>query len=188
MTLKQILDSRPELHRGNGNDRGTDKNTYHSYIDSFYDKEFARYQDEEINFLEIGIDLGGSAVLWSSFFKKANIYAIDPRNAILKEDVMQNVNYIFKDAYDLNLIKTLPDFDIVIDDGPHTLESQISCIQNYLKKIKNGGILIIEDIQNIDHFDRLKEFVPNQLKDNIECIDLRNVKNRYDDLMFVVRK
>lgn len=188
MTLKELLNLRPELNRGNGNNRGTDKNTYHSYIDSFYDNEFKRYKNKKINLLEIGIDLGGSIVLWNLFFSEANIYAIDERSAVFPEDIINNVNYIFKDAYDLDLINTLPDFDIIIDDGPHTLESQTFCIKNYLKKLKTGGVLIIEDVQKIEHFSILKQSVPEELKENIECVDLRSIKNRDDDLLLVIRK
>ena len=46
-----------------------------------------------------------------------------------------------------------------------------------------GGIYIIEDIQCLD----LEEIELEELHDNVEIIDLRKVKNRYDDVLVVYR-
>jgi hypothetical protein len=48
--------------------------------------------------------------------------------------------------------------------------------------MKVGGIYIIEDIQNDDEASYLKNSIPNS-----EIIDLRGIKNRYDDLVLVYR-
>jgi hypothetical protein len=55
----------------------TDKGSSHSYIQNFYEDEFKKYQDKDINFLEIGIMSGGCFLLWSEYFKNAkNIVGI----------------------------------------------------------------------------------------------------------------
>jgi len=92
------------------------------------------------NILEIGIGPkgtlnGGSIKLWSKFFKNATIYALD---IIDIQDIwseIRNVDniklYTSTDAYDIDFFSTyLKDikFDILIDDGPHSLESMIKFI------------------------------------------------------------
>ena len=77
-------------------------------------------------------------------------------------------------------------FDIMIDDGPHTLESMIFFIKNYLPMLKDDGILIIEDVSSIDWIDKLTNVVPNELKKFIGVYDLRTNKDRFDDILFVI--
>ena len=56
--------------------RLTDKDTYHSYLDT-YETLFARLRDTASNVLEIGIWDGGSISLWSEYFLRATIHAFD---------------------------------------------------------------------------------------------------------------
>jgi hypothetical protein len=133
--LIQILADHPCL---DSQETGTDKNTNHSYIQNFYEQEFSTFQNKNINLLEIGINKGGSLFLWSEFFKNANIYGLDITDKFLLEKYknINRVNYIFKNAYSKQVSDELPDFDIIIDDGPHTVETQIDCINLYLPKLK----------------------------------------------------
>ena len=138
----------------------TDKGSSHSYIQNFYDDEFKKYQDKDINFLEIGIMSGGCFLLWSAYFKNAkNIVGIDCTDESLHPDCkeIEGVDYHFHDAYDEEFVNGLMDFDIVIDDGQHTLESQLECIDLYLPKLNKGGVLIIEDVQDASHFEKFIE-------------------------------
>lgn len=41
------------------------------------------------------------------------------------------------------------EFDFLLDDGPHTLESQEKFIELYSSLLSDSGILIIEDMQDI---------------------------------------
>ena len=78
---------------------------------------------------------------------------------------------------------------MILDDGPHTLESNIWFIQKYLPLLAEDGILIIEDIQDFSFIDILIKYVPNDFKKYIQVHDLRQIKNcRYDDLLFVINK
>lgn len=188
MTLREIINLYPILNISDDS-HGTDKDTVHDYVNGFYEKGFAKYQNSNINLLEIGINAGGSLFLWSKFFTNAKIYGIDIQDRVKPyfKDV-NNVQHIFANAYDPNIIDTLPQFDIIIDDGPHTLESQIYCINNYMKKLNDGGIMIIEDIQRIEHIELLKNCLSQDLKSKSYCIDVRNSKGRYDDILFIVEK
>ena len=74
----------------------------------------------------------------------------------------------------------------MIDDGPHTLESMLTFIKLYSNVLANDGILVIEDIQSIDWIPILANQVPDNLKNFIQVYDLRSIKDRHDDLMFVI--
>jgi hypothetical protein len=52
----------------------------------------------------------------------------------------------------------------------------------------DDGILIIEDVQSMDWLDELKNAVPEDLKKYVSTYDLRYIKNRYDDIVFVINK
>jgi cephalosporin hydroxylase len=184
--LSNILESDPEL---NNPETGTDKNTIHSYVKDFYENEFLKFQNKNINLLEIGIYHGGSMLLWSEYFNNASIYGIDITNSNILERYKdtKNTKQIFTNAYDCDFANSLPDFDIIIDDGPHTIESQIDCINIYLPKLKEGGVLIIEDIQYYDYFATLDKITPDKYKNNIQHLDLR-ASGRFDNLMFIIRK
>jgi hypothetical protein len=79
-------------------------------------------------------------------------------------------------------------YDIMIDDGPHTLESMIFFIKNYLPLLSENGILIIEDIGNMEWTNILINSIPPEFvnKTSHEIYDLRNIKNRWDDVLLVI--
>jgi len=170
----------------------TDKNTCHSYIDT-YESLFNKRRLTVSNVLEIGIQKGGSIKLWYDYFINANIYGIDiiekneNINKLLQHDRIKL--YTETNAYDINFVNNEfynIEFDIIIDDGPHTLESMIQFIQIYHKLLKKDGVLIIEDIQSIEWIQILKENTPIYLRDKVKIYDLRDIKGRWDDILFVI--
>ena len=52
----------------------------------------------------------------------------------------------------------------------------------------DDGILIIEDVPQLDWIDKLKEVVPEELKKYVKYYDLRSNKNRFDDILFIIDK
>lgn len=205
MKMMEIMKKYDLFHiAGNLNPGSTDKGASskingHSYIQNFYEKEFEPYKDKEIKILEIGIFGGGSIKLWKEYFSNPNqIIGVDITNENLhpKYSNIDGVSYKFGDAYNLEFSKTFSnDFDIIIDDGPHTLESQITSIQLYLPKIKKGGLFVVEDVQDdswfeyfIDESKRTYENDDSDVEYVVECLDFRNTLDRYDDMLFVVKK
>lgn len=171
----------------------TDKNTSHSYL-PVYEKLFLSKKDTAQHILEIGIALGGSIKLWNDYFTQATIVGVDNFSAYQLPSDLKNIEtfprislYHSTDAYSPEAIKKLDVlFDIIVDDGPHTLESQIQALQLYLPKLAPQGILIIEDIQDYNHIALLHYHVPKGY--TVEIHDLRNKKNRPDDILFIVHK
>lgn len=179
-------------------DRLTDKNTTHSYLEA-YESLFASKRESATHVLEIGVGPympnGGSMLMWAGYFPNAKIHAADiipfsKVNPILipHPRIYLHVN---QDAYDsaffVNTFLSKKDrFDIVMDDGPHTIESMITFIKMYSQVLKEDGILVIEDVQSIDWIETLRANTPDHLKPFIEVHDRRSVKGRYDDILFVI--
>jgi precorrin-6B methylase 2 len=193
MDLIQLLEENMHLTWYKENYVGTDKGGYpgeHDFIKGFYNEEFKKYQDKEIDLLEIGIYGGASMALWSLYFPKAKIIGLDINDEKIA-DKYRNIDRVrigIADAYHPEVANQMGDFDIVIDDGPHTIETLIKCIELYLPKLREGGVMVLEDVQDTSWFPLLLEATPEEYKDKTKCIDLRENLGRYDDLLFVIRK
>jgi len=177
----------------------TDKNTAHSYIET-YEKLFQNKKESAKNVLEIGIgdlfDLNGASIkLWRSYFENSIVYGIDvlDKSRILPELLIDNhiILYTETDAYNPEFVESTfinnnLKFDIIIDDGLHTLESMKTVLNLYSQILAEKGIIVLEDIQNIDWIPQLINATPNHLKTYIEIYDLRHIKGRWDDILFVI--
>jgi cephalosporin hydroxylase len=168
----------------------TDKNTVHSYLETYT----RLFENRTVtNVLEIGIKDGGSIQLWHDYFDKATVYGIDV-DEVTGFPAIPNPRLIMMkaNAYSEQTIATLlqkscgQKFDVLIDDGPHTLESMKDFVRLYLPLLSDRGVLIIEDLQDISWYDILKSCVPDSLQSQCCVYDLRESKNRYDDILFVL--
>lgn len=177
------------------NDR-TDKNTTHSYLD-LYQVILEKKKETARNVMEIGIDRGGSIKLWHDYFTNATIHAIDVTHIgdvwdELKDNdrikIYSSFDAYDKQSFDQKFMIDNTRFDIIIDDGIHTLESVRKMLQLYSRIMTDDGILIIEDIQNTAWLRVLSYETPQHLKPFIYTYDLRPQKKRYDDLLFVIDK
>ena len=142
--------------------------------------------NKEIKLLEIGVYKGASLSLWSKYFTKGEIYGLDIVDQRVEK--YQNLDRVIMgvcNAYFPEVAGQLPNFDIIIDDGPHTIETLQSCIELYLPKLNEGGVMVLEDIQDTSWFPLLIAKLPEDVE--YECIDLRENLGRYDDLLLVVR-
>jgi hypothetical protein len=162
----------------------TDKNTAHSYLETYEDL-FKPYKDQDIVFLEVGVREGGSLRLWGDYFSKAIIYGYDIVDSAVPNIFNERTNYIVKD---INKVTSDEIADmkikIALDDGSHILEDQLQFVKKFYPNILEGGMVIVEDIQNVDsdkkHFEELGY--------PFEIIDLRGVKGRYDDVILLFKK
>ena len=175
---------------------GTDKAEGHSY-DIFYSEYFDKYRNMVGNILEIGVQYGGSSLLWHDYLPKFKIVMSDILNqvhpTIIEKMNEDRYDFLLMDSFTNQSVETLKEkypegFDIIVEDGPHTLESQIFALREYSKLLKKGGILVIEDIQQFEYCDILLSMKLDFEYESLEVIDLRENKNRYDDLLVVLKK
>ena len=179
----------------------TDKNTTHSYLE-LYQRVLESKRDLAKNILEIGIgpcknSNGGSIKLWHDFFVNAEIHAVDiiHKNNVW-DKIMNNKRIILhtgtngydQKIFDERFFSPGIRFDMMLDDGPHTLASMISFIKLYSQVMTDDGVLIIEDVQSYDWINHLTDATPEHLRKYIKIYDLRPTKNRYDDIVFMIDK
>lgn len=174
----------------------TDKNTTHSYLDLYHFLLQSKKETAQ-NVLEVGIHKGGSIKLWSDYFPNAQVYGLDiQRKEHVWEELKSKENihvYAEQNAYDEFFFKNEfldknIKFDFMIDDGPHTLPSMIQFIKLYSQLMTEDGILIIEDVQQIEWLNMIQAEVPQHLKKYVQTYDLRETKGRYDDIVFCINK
>ena len=80
-------------------------------------------------------------------------------------------------------------FDIVIEDGLHTFESNITFFENFIDMVKDNGIFIIEDIDKIN-FNNFENYISlNKMKYRyMELIKIPNDKNKSDNnIIFIIK-
>jgi SAM-dependent methyltransferase len=173
---------------------GTDKNTIHNYTGIYADL-LNKYRKQKGTLLEIGVQHGGSSLLWHEYLPGFRLFLSDIQDIVpdVIWDQMDPDRYDFYqgDAYNGGSLKMFADecpegFDIIIDDGPHTLQSQIFAVEHYYPMVKPGGVLIIEDIQDINHLDALTQAVPEDEQDGIKIFDNRPSRGRYDDVIWAI--
>jgi cephalosporin hydroxylase len=128
------------------------RNCIHKWIHYFdiYDFWFKKYKNQPIVILEIGVYQGGSLNMWRDYFGiDAQIFAIDI-NPLCKQFETENTKIFIGSQEDkefLKYVKTqVPKFDILIDDGGHTMQQQIVSFEELYDHIKDDGLYLCEDL------------------------------------------
>lgn len=116
-----------------------------------YQEYFSPLADNKISLLEMGINKGGSLLLWRDYFKNGFIVGLDLIPVSVADDSgrirtyhgeQQNISLLDRIAHE-----SAPEgFDIIIDDCSHIGQlSRISFWHLFNNHLKPGGIYIIED-------------------------------------------
>ena len=151
---------------------GTDKATYHDFC-TIYDKKMSHLRNQKIRFLEIGIASGFSIKMWEEYFTEAEIIGVDildkrylETNRIKTMIVNQEID---------NQLQSIPgDFDIIVEDGGHTMLQQQTTLKVMMKKLKSKGIYVLEDLHTS---------LPNFESHGYGCTELNNTKRLLEDLI-----
>jgi hypothetical protein len=136
MTLDQI-----------GQQYNTDKSSvFHNYL-NLYDDRLKEIRHNKNNILEIGIFNGDSIRMFTEYFDNSKIigFDIDDKSHLTGNE--RNV-ILVGDQADRNFLNKFEDdyFDVILDDGSHVMEHQQISIGVLFKKLKSGGIYIVEDL------------------------------------------
>lgn len=180
---------------------GTDKTTLHAYGET-YERVFrdlnARRPAGAV--LEIGVFSGASIVNLRQAFPERRLYGLDIDLGALVYPLTDDANtvYLQMDATDAAAVgfgvgSSIPHeetFALVIDDGSHRVEDIVAAFVLWGHRVAAGGYYVIEDITE-DILPTLQHLlVPLGAKHGIqwELVDVRAVKNRWDDIMLVGRR
>jgi hypothetical protein len=150
-----------DLFNKYGSDK--DRNGYTPY----YDAIFKNIRNNSINLLEIGIGTmipdvhssmvgyslpgyapGGSLRAWRDYFVNGNIMGGDVQlDTQFTEDRITTVLANSTVRAELDAVLGDKSFDIILDDGSHYDEHQVTTLKNLWHRVNDGGFYIIEDIQ-----------------------------------------
>lgn len=166
-----------------------DKGSVHSYIE-FYEVLLKPYRHTAKKVLEIGLMSGESLRMWAEYFD-GEVHGMDctlqPIDGVanLVAVMAEGYNVRIGDAANAEDVKNCFDgykFDVIIEDAEHSYQQQVGIYITLKPYLNDGGIYIIEDIQDIDKTKHLFRGLGG------EIIDRRHIKNRYDDVLVIIRK
>tara|TARA_R110000765_G_scaffold418265_1_gene521613 strand:+ start:159 stop:746 length:588 start_codon:yes stop_codon:yes gene_type:complete len=152
-----------ELYEADGR---TDKHTRHAYP-WFYDPLLRHKKETAKNVLEIGVYRGGSLDAFAEFFPNAHVQGIDTVDPshhlpdLTLPERHPRVTVHIGDGYDHEFLKRFEDikWDVVLDDGPHTKESQLATLDYFHTRLAPNGILLIEDVREVNFEWIVDEFI-----------------------------
>lgn len=166
-----------------------DRELTHCYISQFYERFFHQFRDQKIDLFEIGVHKGGGILLWHNYFSHATIHGVDHEDVLAPEaKQLNNFTFYHGSSYNKQFVSQLGNYDFIIDDGTHAVADQVFVIQQYYDKLKSGGYIIIEDIAGDNAMKILIENAKNMQYKIVHDLDLRYVKNRYDDMILFLQK
>jgi hypothetical protein len=99
--------------------------------------------------LEIGVYKGGGLDLWRNYFgDAATLTGVDIFESA-KELATPGTDILICDQSDTikleQIFKARPAYDIILDDGGHTMEQQINSLNALFPLLAPGGVYLIED-------------------------------------------
>lgn len=171
----------------------TDKSWTHGYL-HLYQALFEPIRRTAQTVLEIGINTGDSIRMWRDYFTNAHVYGLDVVDncgGLVGED---RITATFRDAYTKETVDSFGEtrFDVIVEDGVHTLESMRFVVQAYSKLLSTTGILVIEDIPDPAWIQTLAADTPSELRPYIYGVDRRIALSTpsyfNDESMFVIDK
>ncbi|CAF1159744.1 unnamed protein product [Adineta steineri] len=139
----------------------TDKVTTHHY-EVLYEKYIRKYVGSNLHILEIGLGCGmeygagASAHVWRQYLgPQANIYFLEFNRACGEawhkaHNPKLNITMFYGSQDDVAVLNSITStkgkFDVIIDDGGHTMNQQITSFNHLLLKVQSGGVYVIEDL------------------------------------------
>ena len=139
---------------------------------------------------EVGVRWGGSIRLWLDYLPITHLIGYDTDPKVVESNVSINdPRYIFllADAYTNRRRKVMKpnSYDLIIDDGPHSLPSQVYAANRFIKYLNKNGLLVIEDILNYDHIPLIIASAPLKFRGDIYIMDLRELSKSDDSVLII---
>ena len=124
--------------------------------DDYYISFFRGIRKKKLKILEIGIGgheeenyLGGSLLVWNSYFPRSQIYGIDLSKKTLFNRYRRIQTFVVDQSRSDSLdefAKEYGPFDIIIDDGSHFTDHILTTFNSLYKFLRSEGCYVIEDM------------------------------------------
>lgn len=126
------------------------KKVIHKWAHYFeiYDRFFQKFKDNDVNFLEIGVDSGGSLQMWSNYFSEdSKICGIDinPLSYYKEKNIEVHIGSQDNTCFLNSVVQKYEFFDIILDDAYHQCPQQIISFEFLFPFLKDGGFYLCED-------------------------------------------
>lgn len=121
---------------------------HHDYL-KYYWMHLRDVRHEVRSVLEIGVQSDRSIRMWEEFFPNAIIYGIDIDPACEAHTGGRRQVFI-GDQSDTKFLDAVIDatgggFDVVIDDGSHVVEHQLTSFRHLFPRLSQHGLYVVED-------------------------------------------
>lgn len=118
-----------------------------------YERHLGKFVGQEVNVVEIGVYSGGSLDMWRDYLgPHCHVHGVDIAEACRAYSGEQ-VSITIGDQADRRFwrefLRERPSIDIVIDDGGHQVDQQITTLEELLPHLSRGGVYICEDIAGV---------------------------------------
>ena len=157
---------------------GKDRILSHNYS-IFYEKYLKHLKEKKFTLLELGSHEGKG--LASFFYYFPNVLMIGANiNPFQMKFESKRITELFVDVSSKKILKNLSnhiegDLDLIIDDASHNLRDIIIAFSILFKKLKKGGVYVIEDL---NQFEAFKELNPYDDKETTPLQLLLKIKNK----------
>ena len=146
----------------------------------FYEKYFSRFKKKEINILELGSHEGKGIASFYFYFPYSNIIGANI-NPFQMRFTSKRITELYTDVSSKRILFNLSnhlreEFDIIIDDASHNLRDILIAFATLFRKIKKGGIYVIEDMDQFKAFKELNPYTNELTPKEI----LHKIKNKED--------
>jgi len=197
------------IMKGYQSDKGMGRHNY----TTVYFSLLSEMKDNSLNIFELGLGTnnpnvpstmgvagkpGASLRGWYDFFPNSQIFGADIDRDILFNEERIKTHYC--DQLDATAIKEMWQafgddikYDVILEDGLHTFDANISFLDHSLHKLNKGGFFIVEDIR-IEEYDNwakrikthyLKKF-PNHTFLFVEIPRFKSVGAEDNNLLIVL--
>ena len=149
---------------------GDKKFVAHSYY-IYYEKYFRELKEKKVNILEIGSHEGKGIASFFFFFPFSNIIGANINPFQMKFSSVR-IKELYIDVASKKILQNFAEHlndeqDIIIDDASHNLRDILITLPIMFKKLKNGGIYVIEDMDQFEIFKELNlyknEMTPKEI-------------------------
>lgn len=115
-----------------------------------YEKHLSKFVGKAPKILEIGVLGGGSIELWLKYFGEGTkVIGVDIDERCLQYKYDGDATVVLGDQGSVDFWQKFltdnSDFDIIIDDGSHIMNHQITTLQQTFPHLREGGVYICED-------------------------------------------
>ncbi|KAK3233140.1 hypothetical protein CYMTET_56547 [Cymbomonas tetramitiformis] len=183
---------------------GTDKVDPHHGFHNVYPRYLDYLRWQPIKLLEIGFYKGSSIKLWMQYLRKAKIVSMDkmcvkgkevcrgrmstPHTQVLSSEELRRFSFHHKDqtieSDNADVCEKDGPFDVIIDDGAHTMVSIRTSLKVLLSCVKPGGYYIVEDLHTAYQAEygggfRSEDSVMNIFKEMMDVVNNRAFNKSY---------